>query len=68
MLLPHATWRASEGFFVRALQACVHYDVDTEADQYLWNRNVGTIETAANSKLETIPPTETLIQYQGPYW
>jgi hypothetical protein len=25
MLLPHATWRASEGHFVRALQACVHY-------------------------------------------
>jgi hypothetical protein len=25
MLLPHATWRASVGHFVRALQACVHY-------------------------------------------
>jgi hypothetical protein len=25
MLLPHATWGASEGHFVRALQACVHY-------------------------------------------
>jgi hypothetical protein len=25
VLLPHATWRASEGHFVRALQACVHY-------------------------------------------
>jgi hypothetical protein len=25
MLLPHATWRTSEGHFVRALQACVHY-------------------------------------------
>jgi hypothetical protein len=25
MLLPYATWRASEGHFVRALQACVHY-------------------------------------------
>jgi hypothetical protein len=25
MLLPHATWRTSEGHFVCALQACVHY-------------------------------------------
>jgi hypothetical protein len=25
MLLPHATLRASEGHFVRALQVCVHY-------------------------------------------